>query len=191
MNQVNDILKAIGRAGRNEDGSYTRACYSPEYFEAVDITEAMMREYGMETSRDAAGNLRGVLRGSEPGLKSIIIGSHLDTVPSGGLFDGAYGVAGGLEVARRFKEKGEKPRHTIELYAFNAEESSPLGGTFGSRCMVASRNRRHMTVSDCLSAARKLGCRQKWTNSRSKMSGLVMIPRFPQLGGIGPPCICG
>lgn len=136
MNQVNEILKAIGRAGRNEDGSYTRACYSPEYFEAVDITEAMMREYGMETSRDAAGNLHGVLRGTEPGLKSIIIGSHLDTVPSGGLFDGAYGVAGGLEVARRFKEKGKKPRHTIELYAFNAEESSPLGGTFGSRAVT-------------------------------------------------------
>ena len=136
MNKVNEILNEIGRAGRAEDGSYTRACYSPEYFEAVDITEKLMREYGMVTSRDAAGNLRGVLRGAGLGHKSIIIGSHLDTVPSGGLFDGAYGVAGGLEVVRKLKEEGRKLRHTLELYAFNAEESNPLGATFGSRAVT-------------------------------------------------------
>lgn len=136
MNQVNDILLSIGQAGRNDNGSYTRACYSHEYFMAVDIAEKIMREYGMDTSRDTAGNLHGILRGSEPTLKSIIIGSHLDTVPEGGLFDGAYGVAGGLDVVRRFAESGDKPRHTIEIYAFNAEESSPLGGTFGSRAVA-------------------------------------------------------
>lgn len=136
MNQVNEILAAIGKAGQNADGSYTRECYSPAYFEAVDIVEGQMRALGMNVSRDAAGNIRGVLPGSEAGTKSIIIGSHLDTVPSGGLYDGAYGVAGGLAVVRRLKEAGKTLRHPLEVYGFNAEESNPIGGTFGSRAVA-------------------------------------------------------
>ncbi len=136
MNQVNEILAAIGKAGRNEDGAYTRDCYSPAYFEAVDIVEERMRALGMIVSRDAAGNIHGVLPGGYKGVRSIIIGSHLDTVPSGGLYDGAYGVAGGLEVVRRLKEEGRVLRHPLEVYGFNAEESNPLGGTFGSRAVT-------------------------------------------------------
>ena len=136
MNQVNEILSAIGAAGRNPDGSYTRGCFSPAYFDAVRIVRNQMEELGMETSQDAAGNIHGVLPGSSPAAKSIIMGSHLDTVPSGGLFDGAYGVAGGLEVIRRLKEEGRRLRHPLELYGFNAEESNPVGGTFGSRAIT-------------------------------------------------------
>lgn len=136
MNQVKKILSAIGEAGRNEDGSYTRGCYSPEYFEALDIVERQMKELGLEVSRDAAGNILGVLTGTEKDAGSIIIGSHLDTVPSGGLFDGAYGVAAGLETVRRLKEEGRTLRHTLEIYGFNAEESNPIGGTFGSRAVA-------------------------------------------------------
>ncbi|OUO93503.1 Zn-dependent hydrolase [Cloacibacillus sp. An23] len=171
MNCVNDILRSIGKAGRNEDGSYTRACYSAEYFAAVDITEKLMREYGMETSRDAAGNLHGVLPGTEPGLKSIIIGSHLDTVPEGGLFDGAYGVAGGLEVVRRLKEEGRRPRHTIELYGFNAEESSPLGGTFGSRAVTGLVSPEQPGLAEALKSyghtvEEIMGCRRDFSDAK-------------------------
>ncbi|MBR4579006.1 MAG: Zn-dependent hydrolase [Oscillospiraceae bacterium] len=136
MNQVKEILDRIGEAGKNPDGSYSRGCYSDAYFQAVDIVEKQMRQYGMQTSRDAAGNIHGFLPGTEVGLKSILMGSHLDTVPNGGLFDGAYGVAGGLEVVRRLQEEGRKLRHPIELYGFNAEESNPIGGTFGSRAIA-------------------------------------------------------
>ena len=136
MNQVQEFLEKIGEAGRNPDGSYSRGCYSPAYFQAVDIVEEQMRGFGMRTSRDAAGNVRGILPGTEPDAKSILIGSHLDTVPSGGLFDGAYGVAGGLEAVRRLQEEGRKLRHPLELYGFNAEESNPIGGTFGSRAIA-------------------------------------------------------
>lgn len=136
MDQVNEILAEIGQAGRNADGSYTRACYSPEYFQAVDLVEKKMSELGMAVNRDAAGNIHGVLSGSQAGLKSILIGSHLDTVPSGGLYDGAYGVAAGLEVVRRLKEEGRQLRHPLEVYGFNAEESNPIGGTFGSRAIA-------------------------------------------------------
>lgn len=136
MSQVNEILSAIGVAGKNPDGSYTRGCYSKAYFEAVDIVERLMRNLQMEVSRDKAGNIRGVKAGTQKGAGSIIIGSHLDTVPSGGLFDGAYGVAAGLEVVRRLAENNLRLRHSLEVYGFHAEESNPLGGTFGSRAVA-------------------------------------------------------
>lgn len=136
MNQVIEILQRIGQAGRCEDGSYHRGCYSREYFQAVDIVQEQMQALGMEVSRDAAGNIRGVLPGSVPGAKSILIGSHLDTVPAGGLFDGAYGVAAGLAVAAQLRREGRQLRRPLEVYGFNAEESNPIGGTFGSRAIA-------------------------------------------------------
>ena len=60
----------------------------------------------------------------------------MDTVPNGGLYDGAYGVAAGLELVRRLKEEGRTLRHPLEIYGFNAEESNPIGGTFGSRAVA-------------------------------------------------------
>lgn len=136
MSAVNEILAQIGAAGRQEDGGYFRGCYSPEYFQAVDIVERQMQKIGMETDRDAAGNIHGVLPGNDPKAKSVVIGSHLDTVPGGGLYDGAYGVAAGLAVAKRLREEGKILRHTLEVYGFHGEESNPLGGTFGSRAIA-------------------------------------------------------
>lgn len=152
MNRVNEILAKIGTAGRNEDGSYTRRCYSSEFFKAVDIVEEQMKEQDMETERDAAGNIHGILRGTDSGKKAIIMGSHLDTVPSGGLFDGAYGVAARLEVVRRLKEEGRRLRHTIELYGFNAEESNPLSGTFGSRAITGLVSPEQPNLGEALAA---------------------------------------
>ena len=102
----------------------------------MEIVRNKMEELGMQVNQDVAGNIHGVLPGSDPKAKSIIMGSHLDTVPSGGLYDGAYGVAGALEVVRRLKESGVQLRHPIEIYGFNAEESNPVGGTFGSRAIT-------------------------------------------------------
>ena len=106
----------------------------------------------METERDAAGNIHGILRGTDSGKKAIIMGSHLDTVPSGGLFDGAYGVAARLEVVRRLKEEGRRLRHTIELYGFNAEESNPLSGTFGSRAITGLVSPEQPNLGEALAA---------------------------------------
>jgi len=65
-----------------------------------------------------------------------MIGSHLDTVPNGGIFDGALGVIAALEVINVLNEKNIRTRHPIEIVAFNAEEGSAIGGTFGSRVVV-------------------------------------------------------
>lgn len=136
MGKVMDILENIGHFGKNPDGSYTRRLYSPEFFQALGAAEQLLQQAGLITSRDAAGNLRAVLSGTEPERKHILMGSHLDTVPSGGLFDGAYGVAAAIACVQRLKKEGKRLRHTVEVYAFNGEEASPLGGTFGSRALA-------------------------------------------------------
>ena len=136
MDKLLETLTAIGDTGRNEDGSYTRLGYSREYFAAVDVVKCQMEELGLQTQVDAAGNLHGVLPGTEAGLKNILLGSHLDTVPSGGLYDGAYGVAGALAVVRRLKMQNIKLRHPLEIYGFNGEEAGPMGLTFGSSVLT-------------------------------------------------------
>ena len=171
MNHVSEILRKIGQAGHNEDGSYTRTCYSPEYFQAVDIVEQEMRALGMEVSRDAAGNIHGVLPGSQPGAESIVLGSHLDTVPSGGLFDGAYGVAAGLAVAGWLRREGKQLRRPLEIYGFNAEESNPIGGTFGSRAVAGLVDPAQPGLKEALAqyghtVQEILDCRRDFSNAK-------------------------
>lgn len=132
---VVSILKNIGTAGANEDGSYTRDAYSKEYFQAVDVVKKYMTELGMKVTLDAAGNVRGILEGSQDALPHILLGSHLDTVTKGGLYDGAYGVAGALAALFQLKDANIRLNHTIEIYGFNGEENA-LGGTFGSRALA-------------------------------------------------------
>lgn len=129
---VVSILKKIGTAGADKDGSYTRHLFSKEFFQAVDIVKEFMEELGMKVTVDAVGNVRGILPGEKPQLKHIIMGSHLDTVNKGGLYDGAYGVAGALAALFQLKEKNIKLNHTVEIYGFNGEER----GTIGSRVLV-------------------------------------------------------
>ena len=86
-----------------------------------------MREAGLSIRVDPAGNLIGRLEGSEPGLPALVTGSHLDTVPTGGHFDGALGVMAGLEVVRTLQEQGQRLRHPLELIAFADEESTMVG----------------------------------------------------------------
>src|SRR5580692_12882354 len=73
----------------------TRESYSVRESTALDIVEAKARELGLETARDAGANLVVTLAGSEPDLPFLACGSHLDSVPQGGNFDGAAGVVAG------------------------------------------------------------------------------------------------
>src|SRR5260370_30435722 len=89
-----EALFAIGAAeGANRPG------LSAAEQQAHDLAAGWMAEAGLEVSVDAAGNLIGRARGSAPGLPEVWTGSHLDTVPNGGRFDGALGVVAGLEAA--------------------------------------------------------------------------------------------
>lgn len=136
MSRIKEHILAVGRIGEETDSPepkpITRLLNTKEYYEAVRLTESYLQEADISTTVDKIGNLRGLLKGSDQTLKTIAVGSHLDTVRQGGLFDGNLGVQAAVECLYRFKENGIKLRHNLEIWGFNAEESSVLGGTFGS-----------------------------------------------------------
>src|SRR5579872_6177604 len=93
---------------------YTRRCFTDRFLEGRAWLEQRFTEAGLETRLDEGGNLIGRLEGNDPHLKVLAIGSHSDTVPSGGWFDGPLGVLAGLEVVRRLRDNGTILRHPLE-----------------------------------------------------------------------------
>lgn len=82
------------------------------------------KQLGMTVSSDAIGNLYCRLEGTHPELAPVVMGSHLDTQPKGGKFDGVYGVLAALEVIRTLKEKGITPKHSIDIAVWTNEEGA-------------------------------------------------------------------
>ncbi|MCO5089966.1 Zn-dependent hydrolase [Bosea sp. (in: a-proteobacteria)] len=127
---------------------WTRRSFTPRFLEGRAWLAAEFRAAGLETEIDAAGNLIGRLAGADPALKPILIGSHSDTVPSGGRYDGILGVLAALEVAQDLVERGERPRHPLEVVDFLAEEPSEFGlSCIGSRALAGTLNAEHLALT--------------------------------------------
>jgi N-carbamoyl-L-amino-acid hydrolase len=113
------------------------------------LLDRRFKEAGLTTRIDTAGNLIGRLEGRHPALGVIAIGSHSDTVPSGGRFDGIAGVATGLEIVRALRDAGVQLEHTIEVIDFLAEEPSEYGlSCVGSRGMTGSLDDQMLALTD-------------------------------------------
>ena len=137
IQRLMDQLTALGEIGRQPGGGITRLAFSDAYFQAARVlSERLFRGTGCEVYHDFTGSVHGIRPGSCPELPQIVIGSHLDTVPEGGLYDGLAGIAAGMEILNALEEDGTTLRHTLHLVAFNAEEAGPLGGTFASRTLM-------------------------------------------------------
>jgi N-carbamoyl-L-amino-acid hydrolase len=108
----------------------TRDSYGTGESAALDIIEAAARARGLETSRDAAANLVVTAHGTDPALPFLACGSHLDSVPQGGNYDGAAGVIAGLMALARLREDGIVPRRTLRLYGLRGEESAAFGRAY-------------------------------------------------------------
>ena len=116
------------------DRPYTRAAFTPRFLDGRAFLRARFEEAGLATRIDVAGNLIARRVGQRPGSGVILIGSHSDTVPSGGRFDGVAGVIAALEVARSLDERGEALDHDLEIVDFLAEEMNPYSvSCVGSR----------------------------------------------------------
>ena len=127
---------------------WTRRSFTARFLEGREWLAAEFREAGLETELDAAGNLIGLLAGADPSLKPILIGSHSDTVPSGGRYDGILGVLAALEVAQSFSERGDRLRHTLEVVDFLAEEPSEFGlSCIGSRALAGTLSEEHLAMT--------------------------------------------
>lgn len=133
-------LKAIGETGKIDGAGITRLAFSNEYSISLDKLEKLMIDAGLEVKRDKVGNLYGKRLGTCEGLGCIMSGSHLDTVKNGGLYDGNLGIIAALEVINTLNDNNIQTKHSIEVVAFNAEEGSEMGGTFGSRVMTGRQN---------------------------------------------------
>jgi N-carbamoyl-L-amino-acid hydrolase len=119
------------------DRPYTRRSFTPMFLKGRDWLKARFEAAGLATRIDPAGNLIGRRSGAKPGAGAILIGSHSDTVPSGGRFDGAAGVIAGLEVARALQEAGHDLDHDLEIIDCLAEEVSAFGiSCVGSRAIA-------------------------------------------------------
>ena len=114
-----------------EPGHITRRFLTPPMRGVHDRVRAWMEEAGLETRVDAAGNLRGVSRGVPSNAPRLMIGSHLDTVPHAGAYDGILGVMLGIALAARCRTCA------LEIAAFSEEEGARFGVPFiGSRALV-------------------------------------------------------
>jgi allantoate deiminase len=132
---VAESLEALGRIGAGADGGVTRAAWSPELFEAYAWVGDRLRELGLEVEIDAAGNLIG--RWEAGTGTPVVVGSHLDTVPSGGRFDGVLGVVAGVHAVRALKDEGFEPARPLWIVAFMDEEGTRFNtALFGSRAFV-------------------------------------------------------
>ena len=121
------------------DKPWTRRAFTPMFLKGRDYLTRRFREAGLETRIDAAGNLIGFRKGKS-GKGTLMLGSHSDTVPNGGRFDGIAGVITALEVARSLSDAGMELDHDLEIVDFLAEEVSIFGvSCIGSRGMLGFR----------------------------------------------------
>ena len=133
-----DELYAIGA---QPDGGTYRGLYDDAWAKAVERVERWFTEAGLTTRRDAVGNLWGRADGTDRG-KSVVTGSHIDTVRRGGRLDGALGIVAGLGAVESLLAERGRPRRTLEVVAICEEEGSRFSANFwGSRAIVGTIDR--------------------------------------------------
>ena len=143
LNRLKENLIELGWIGYNGnnknlpygDNGITRLAYSKEYKKADKFVGNLMEKAGLKVYRDSVGNLYGTLTSPETD-EHIMIGSHIDTVPEGGMFDGALGVLGALETVQTLIENDYSNNNNLTVVAFTGEEGTEIGGTLGSRCFT-------------------------------------------------------
>jgi len=152
-------LAAAARFGA-DGGGVTRFAWSPELAEASAWLRERLAELELETELDPAGNVLGRWPAGAGG--AVLLGSHLDTVPRGGRFDGALGVLAALDAIRRLRARGGVPARPVWLASFMDEEGSRFRtGMLGSRAFVGEdlsdlagrRDRDGVTLAEAMAAA--------------------------------------
>src|ERR1051325_3553899 len=129
--RLNQHLTDLGQFGRNPQGGVSRVAYSDFDKQARAKVMEWMRAAKLEPTIDFGGNIIGRRAGKNPSLKPIVFGSHVDSVPGGGNYDGQVGSTGAIEVAQTLAERGVQLNHPIELAIWTNEE----GGLYGSRAV--------------------------------------------------------
>jgi N-carbamoyl-L-amino-acid hydrolase len=129
--RIGDHLKELSKLGANPQGGVSRVAYSDADLQGRSYAITLMKDAGLQVHIDAAGNIVGTRAGADASLKPLLIGSHIDSVPMGGNYDGDVGSLSAIEVAQTLKESQNTLRHPLEVVIFQNEE----GGTIGSHAL--------------------------------------------------------
>jgi beta-ureidopropionase / N-carbamoyl-L-amino-acid hydrolase len=116
-------MEALGRIGETPRGGLTRLALSDEDRRGRDLLVGWMREAGLTVTVDQMGNIFGIRAGTA-GLPPVLMGSHADSVPTGGKYDGQLGVLCALEVIRTLGDRPTPTRHPLGLVIFTNEEGA-------------------------------------------------------------------
>lgn len=127
-----DTLQKLSEFGKNPEGGVSRVGFTEADLAGRAYATSLMREAGLEVRVDAAGNIFGRRSGSAK-LPVLLFGSHIDSVPHGGNFDGDVGSLGSIEVVRALNEGHVTTRHPLEVVIWTNEEGGRFySGLFGS-----------------------------------------------------------
>jgi beta-ureidopropionase / N-carbamoyl-L-amino-acid hydrolase len=140
--RLNRHLAELSEFGKNPQGGVTRLAYSDADRQARDYVVGLMRAARLDPHIDAAGNIVGRRAGRDTRVAPILFGSHIDSVPEGGNYDGDVGSLGAIEVAETLAENGVVTRHPLEVIVFQNEE----GGLIGSRALTGDLTERELDL---------------------------------------------
>lgn len=141
------LLMHVAAIGGLTNGGVDRQALTLGDTQAKNAVAAWATARGFNVLQDEAANLFVRLAGTDPDAEPVLIGSHLDTQPTGGKFDGAYGVIAGLEILDAIAREGLNPRRSIEVVSWMNEEGSRfLPGATGSSSFAATRHLAAMTA---------------------------------------------
>src|SRR2546426_3864312 len=169
--RLEESIEELGRIGQTPRGGLTRVALTAEDKRGRDWRVARMREAGLSVAVDQMGNIFGQ-RAGEAALPPVIMGSHVDSVPTGGRYDGQLGVLCGLEVIRTLNDEQIRTRHPVTLAIFTNEE--------GARFQPA------MIASGVM--AGKIALEDAY-NARDK-DGIRLVDELERIGYLGSePCV--
>jgi N-carbamoyl-L-amino-acid hydrolase len=117
-------LMELAKIGATPKGGVRRVTLTPEDRQGRELFTRWCREAGLEVRIDSIGNMFARRDGTDRNAPPVVMGSHLDSQPNGGKFDGAYGVMAGLEVMRALNDAGVKTRAPLEVASWTNEEGS-------------------------------------------------------------------
>lgn len=133
----------------DRDDGIERVHLSKEHKVVNTLVGTWMREIGMKVWQDAAGNECARFEGRKPGLPAVLLGSHLDTVPGAGRYDGVLGVMLAIQTASRFAERMHDMPFALEIIAFSDEEGTRFGtALFGSKAASGTLDDSWWTTQD-------------------------------------------
>jgi N-carbamoyl-L-amino-acid hydrolase len=174
-NRLEGAFNRLGRIGETLNGGLTRLALTGEDKRARDQMVAWMKEAGLRVSVDQMGNIFGERAGQAPEgetLPPVMMGSHVDSVPTGGKYDGQLGVLCALEVIRSLNDAGVRTRHPVTLSIFTNEEGARFQPAMIASGVMAGK----IALEDAYNAKDK--------------NGIRLVDELERIGYLGPePCV--